>query len=145
MQGSAKRVGAAPPLRQRRKKQTSRQHKTDREKQVRKCKLNRRYPKMCSKGITSPTRTKSREQMYRRFNFTKQRSAFRETPYPPSGGQKPIRSHNSATACLAAGLELCKNRVRSFAQLNRRYILFTVLCVRWDVSALTARFLVSPI
>ncbi len=42
-------------------------------------------------------------------------------------------------ACLTAGLGLHENRLRSFAQLNRRYVLFTVLCAGRFVSALTYR------
>ena len=88
-------------MRRRRKKHANRNHKANPRNANRPFRLNRRYQKMCSKGINFPPRTKYREQTYRRFNFTKQRSAFRETPYPPSGGQNPTKPSKPTRASNA--------------------------------------------
>ena len=130
MQGSAKRVGAEPPLRRRRKKHTSRQHKANRETQARKSKLNRRYKKSCSKGRNVPTRTKYREQMYRRFNCTKERMRFLCNPQTcrqagnfqtcrKAGGNQPNLKSLHGRAMLAPTLGVRYRRSGQAPTLHR--------------------------
>ena len=70
-------MGAEPPLRRRRKKHSNFKHKMHPRNASRPPHLNRRYQlKTFSKGRSEPTRTKYREQMYRRFNCTKERMRF---------------------------------------------------------------------
>ena len=91
MQGSERssRGGRAPVAPQAQKSKADRTHKAIKEPQAdRPFKSAIKKPPI-NKGQSNSPAQRSVNRTYRRFNFTKQRSAFRETPNLPQGRHKP--------------------------------------------------------
>ena len=115
-------MGAEPPLRRRRKKQTSRHHKTPPRNASRPTRLNRRYQrKACSKGQSnSPAQRNENRRCIADFILRNSGAYFVKPQTRRQAGKTPHDPITSPPA-LRQVWWLCKNRVRSFAQLNRRY------------------------
>ena len=137
---NAVRVGAAPPLRRRRKKASEPKPQVIPKNRKPTVRLNRRYPKLpINKGQSN---SPAQSTVNRRIAdlISRNSEAYFVKPQTRRQAGKNATDLQTPPPALRQVWWLCKNRVRSFAQLNRRYVLFTGRWLDLVVSALTARF-----
>ncbi len=111
--------GRAPVAPKAQKAQPTQTAKRPQETQVRKTKLNRRYQKMCSKGLSFDSAQRNENRTYRRFNCTKERMRFLSNPQTcrKAGGGK---AHSALYAGAHIGAPLHKwNKVTLFGSRGR--------------------------